>query len=111
MARILVMDAHGEHDDLTDEGDQGTYQERATAMLDLIAQRTKLALSEAGMDIDIIFLVSQNSNAILTFGTPADPSDDLWAAVGEVVSCVVRNSLGIERTRCRALMCASTLPP
>jgi hypothetical protein len=41
------MDAHGEHDDLTEEGDQGAYQERATAMLDLIAQRTKLALSEA----------------------------------------------------------------
>jgi hypothetical protein len=80
------MDAHGEHDDLTDEGDQGTYQERATAMLDLIAQRTKLALSEAGIDIDIFFLVSQNSNAILTFGTPADPPDDLWATVGEIVS-------------------------
>jgi hypothetical protein len=102
------MDAHGEHDDLTEEGDQGAYQERATAMLDLIAQRTKLALSEAGIDIVIFFLVSQNSNAILTFGTPTDPPDDLWASVGEIVSCVVRNSLGIERTRCRGLVCAST---
>jgi hypothetical protein len=32
-----MMDADGEKDDLTGEGDQGTYQERATAMLDQIA--------------------------------------------------------------------------
>jgi len=102
------MDANGEQDDLTGEGDQRTYQERATAMLDQIAQQTKLVLSEAGIDLEIFFLVSQNSTAILTFGTPTDPSDDIWARVGEIVSCVVRNSLGIERTRCRGLVCAST---
>jgi hypothetical protein len=108
MARTWVMDADGEHDDLTDEGDQGTYQERARTMLDQIVQGAKLALCEASIDIELFFLVSQNSNAILTFGTPADPPDDLWATVGEIVSYVVRNSLGIERTRCRGLVCAST---
>lgn len=102
------MDAEDKQDELTDEGDQGTYQERATAMLDLIAQQTKLALFEAGIELDIFFLVSQNSRAILTFGTPTDPSDDLWARVGEIVSCVVRNTLGIERTRCSGLVWAST---
>src|ERR1700735_1713915 len=98
------MDTGDEQDDLMDEGDQETYQERATAMLDVIAQQTKLDLSRAGIDMEIFFLVSQNSTAILTFGTPTDPPDDLWARVGEVVSCVVRNTLDIERTRCRELV-------
>jgi hypothetical protein len=81
---------------------------RASLTLDQIAQQAKLALSEAGIDIELFFLVSQNSKAILTFGTPTDPSDDMWARVGEIVSCAMRNSLGIERTRCTGLALAST---
>jgi hypothetical protein len=69
---MAMMDADGEQDDLRGEGDEATYQDRASTMLDQIAQQTKLALSEAGIDIELFFLVSPNSSAILTFGIVPD---------------------------------------
>ena len=88
--------------------DEAAYRERATELLDQIAQQAKQALSDASIDIELFFMVPRSSKAILTFGTLADPPDDLWNRVSEAVSCVVRNSLGIERTRCRGVACAST---
>ena len=80
---LAAMDIDDEHviDDLTDDSDEATYRERATALLDQIAQQAKQALSNAGIDIDLFFLIPRSGDAILTFGTLADPPDDLWSTV------------------------------
>jgi hypothetical protein len=104
------MDADDQQDDLIDENDETPCRERAAARLDRIADLTKSALANARIDIEVFFLVprSGNANTILIVGTPGDPTEELWRTVTEVVSSVIRNVLGIERTRFRGLVCAST---
>jgi hypothetical protein len=111
--RMAVMDVHDEHDDeMPDndaaEGDEATYRSRAAAELDQIARQTKQTLVEADIDIDVFFLIPSSGNSVLIFGTPGDPDDDLWSRVSDVVGSVLRNLIGLDRVRCRQLMCAAT---
>jgi hypothetical protein len=102
------MDVDDEQVDLTDDNDAAPCRERASALLDQIADLTKQALANAGIDIELFFLIPRCGDAICIFGTLADPADELWGTVTEVVASVLRNVLGIERTRCREIVCAST---
>ena len=111
------MDTDIECDELTgaDElipsesiNDEPTYRDRAAAKLDQIAREAKKVLVEHGIGISLFFLIPNNGHSILLFGTPADPSDDLWSEVSEIVSGIVRQSVGVKRTRCRSLLCATT---
>jgi hypothetical protein len=111
-------DANDEHDELTDTDDvpdEATddvpaYRERATSRLQDIAQQTKQALADAdaGIDLDIFFTVPSSGHSILTFGTIADPDDATWQAVSAIVSATVRRAIGLDRSRCRSLACATT---
>jgi hypothetical protein len=105
---MVVMDTHSEDDDLTDDIEEATYRERATAMLNQIAHDAKIALAERDITLDVFFTVPRSGCAVVTFGTLANPSDDQWDQVSEVVSAIVRRSIGLERSRCRALVCATT---
>jgi hypothetical protein len=116
---MASMDTDEERDELTgaDElipsesmDDEPTYRDRAAAKLDQIAHETQQALAEhgVGVDLGIFFVIPNNGHSVLMFGTPADPSDDLWSEVCEIVSAIVRNLVGLERTRCRSLLCATT---
>ena len=97
-----------ELDDLTEDGDEVTaYRARARTELDQIARQTKQALAEQGLTSTVFFLVPNSGEAVLLFGTPADP-DDLhgnelatssrqscgrwlgWMARGADQSCVVQ---------------------
>lgn len=111
------MDVHEECDELTGDdapisgesmGDEATYRERAAAKLDQIAQDAKEALAEHDIGISLFFLIPNSGRSILTFGTPADPSDDLWDEVRKLVSAIVEQSIGLERTRCRNVRGAMT---
>jgi hypothetical protein len=103
------MDTPDEHDELPDDDDGDdvpAYRERAAAKLDQIVRDVKDALAEH--DIDVFFTVPSSGHSILTFGTIADPDDEAWKTVSEIVSAVVRRTIGVERTRCRSLLCATT---
>ena len=41
-------------------------------------------------------------------GTTADPPDEQWSRVSEIVLAIVCQSAGLTHTRCRAVACAST---
>jgi hypothetical protein len=88
--------------------DEPTYRDKAAAKLDQIAHDAKQALVEHGIDLDLFFVALNSGEAILIYGTPADPSDVLWDEVSEIVSAIVRQSVGVERTQCRSLLCATT---
>ena len=97
-----------ELDDLTEDGDEVTaYRARARTGIDQIARLTKNALAESRIDITVFFLV-QSSGPILTFGTMADPSDDQWEQVSEIILSVVREVTGLDGVWSRQVMCAST---
>jgi hypothetical protein len=83
------------------------YRERAAAKLDQIARDVREALAKRGIEIGLLFLIP-SGRSILVFGTSADPPDDLWNEVAEIVSAIVRQSVGLERTRCRPVIFAST---
>jgi hypothetical protein len=93
--------------DTLDEHDDGDYRQRAIANLDAITQQTKQALSDAGINIDIFFVIP-SIDSIITYGTVTDPSAEEWRSVGEIVSAIVRQSVGLDRTRCRPVQCATT---
>jgi hypothetical protein len=94
--------------DPTDDDDVATHRSRARKMLDQIAQQAKQALTDQGIGIDVFFLIPSSGNSVLIFGTPADPADVLWNEVGKIVSAIVRQSVGLAGTRCRAMACATT---
>ena len=99
-------DANDEHDELADDIDEATYRERAAAKLDQIARDAKQALVEH--DIDVFFMIPNSGRSIIVFGTPADPDDETWKTVSAVVSGIVRGAIGLDRSRCRSLACATT---
>jgi hypothetical protein len=87
--------------------DAADYRERAAAKIDQIAQQTKQMLAEAGIDIPVFFLIPSSGDSVLIFGTPANPCDDLWTRVAEIVAPIVRQLVGLAGTRCRAMACAT----
>jgi hypothetical protein len=97
-----------ETQEFDDEDGVMAHRARTSAMLSQITRQAKLALNEQSIDIDLFFVVPHSGDALLTFGTVADPPDALWDQVSEIVSAVVRQSVGLERTRCRPVMCAMT---
>jgi hypothetical protein len=98
----------GESDDQTDDDDVPAYRERAAAEIDQIAGRTKQTLIDAGIDLDVFFLIPSSGNSIAVFGTMGDPPDDLWDRVSDAVVSVLRDTTGLKRARCRQVVCAST---
>ena len=82
-------------DDLTDDDAVIAHRARAKAELGQIARQAKQALADAGIDLSLFFLVPNSGDATLTFGTITDPPDDEWEQVGEIVSAIVRQTVGL----------------
>ena len=70
----------------------------------------KQALADAAISIDVFLMVPGSGDAIVTFGpvTDPDPNDDEWQTVSAIVASVVRRAIGLDRSRCRSLACATT---
>ena len=102
------LDAHDQQDDLTDDECVAVQRDRAMGMLNQIAQQAKAALDEQGLDISLFFLVPHSGDAIITFGTSGDPSDDEWDRVGEIVGSIVAQSIGLDQVWCRPVVTATT---
>ena len=98
---------HDERDDLTDD-DVVAPRERVEAKLGQIAEQAKQALADTGIDITLFFLAPHSGDAIIIFGTSADPPHDQWEQVRTIVSAIVREATRIGHTRCREIACAST---
>jgi hypothetical protein len=102
------MDALDERDDLTDDDAVMAHRGRARNLLPQITQQVRLALNDADIDLDVFLMIPESGNAVATFGTVADPDDELWKRVTEIVSSIVRETVGLDRTRCREVICATT---
>jgi hypothetical protein len=94
-----------EHNSITD-ADEALYRERATALLDEFAQQARGVLRYAGIGIDLIFVVPQSGDVILTFGTAAELYRQELQALRTTVSSLVRRSIGLEPAQCRDVLCA-----
>jgi hypothetical protein len=92
----------------TEEDGAAACRERVTVMLDQISREAKQALAEAEIALNLFFLVNSRGSSILTFGTVADPPDQLWDRVCGIVSAIVQRIVGIDRVELRELAWATT---
>jgi hypothetical protein len=97
-----------EFDDPADDDAVTAHRARARNLLPQITQQVRQALEEAGIKIDVFLMVPTTGDAVASFGTITDPPDKEWARVSEMVSAIVRQSVGLTHTRCREIACAST---
>jgi hypothetical protein len=88
------------------DDDETAYRERATALLDEFAQRARGVLRDAGIGIDLIFLVPPSGDVILTFATAAELYSEEWQVLRTSVSSLVRRSIGLDPAQCRDVVCA-----
>ena len=94
-----------EHSSITID-DELTYRGRATALLDEFAQQARRNLRNAGIGIDVIFVVPPSGDVILTFGAAAELYSEDWKAIRATVSSLVRRSIGLDPAQCRDVVCA-----
>ena len=95
-----------EHSSITID-DELTYRERATALLDELAQQARGVLRNAGIGIDVIFVVPPSGDVILTFASAAELYSEEWKAIRATVSSLVRRSIGLDPAHCRDVVCSS----
>ena len=60
---MMAMDEHSS----TTNDDEVAYRERATVLLDAFAEQARKVLRDAGIGIDLIFVVPPSGDVILTF--------------------------------------------
>ncbi len=94
-----------EHFSITDD-DETAYRERATVLLDMFAEQARVILRNAGIGIDVIFVVPRSGDVILTFGTAAELYSEDWKAIKATVSSLVRRSVGLDPAQRRQVVCA-----
>jgi len=95
----------GARDTLTDDQvDEAAYRDRATIILDGVAQRAREVLRKAGIPLNIFFVVPAAGDAILTLG--AAVNQEKWQEIRSAVSSIVRRSVGLEPAQCRQVICA-----
>jgi hypothetical protein len=92
----------------TDDDDETAYRERATALLDEFGAQARRVLRDAGIGIDLVFLVPTSGDVILTFAAAAELYNKECEAIRATVSSLVRHSLGLEPAQCWDVVCSMT---
>lgn len=87
-----------------DQADEAAYRERATAILDELAHQARAALRNAGIRLNIYFIVPPSGDAILTLG--AAVNEEEVQKIKEMIGSIVRRSIGLEPGQCREVICA-----
>lgn len=86
--------------------------QRAAArhLLPTIAERTRAALVEAGIDLEVFLAVPNSGDGIINFGSVAEPNpdDDTWNRVSQMVCQIVKDALSIKEVRTRELVSTTT---
>ena len=93
---------------IEDDEDVAAQRAKAKDLLPQITQQVKQALQEASIGVDVFLMIPASGHAIATFGTLADPPDELWTRIGEIVCSIIRRAVGLDRVCSRPLSCATT---
>jgi hypothetical protein len=86
-------------------------REQLKASLDGIASEITVALRDEGLSFPIFLTVPSSGEAIMTFGTPVDPSNEDWVRATEIVCRLVGARIGSEGLRSRPAPCAAAGMP
>ena len=83
-------------------------RELLNASLDNIASAVKTALDNAGLRVEVFFTVPSTGNALLTFATPAAPSDPDWAQANQIICDSLGDFMGMNGLYSRCLPCLAS---
>jgi hypothetical protein len=108
VTEVLMKKAIEKANDSDDDDTVVVYRARAREKLNQIVQEAKTALEENGIHVDLFVMIPFSGDSIACFGTAGDPDDALWNRVGEIVSGIVRRTVGVDQVRCREVACATT---
>jgi hypothetical protein len=100
------MDTIDDQDDGRFDNDIDAQREMIRHSLNEIANDVGMALRDAGLRFPVYLTVPSSGDALATFATPLDPSDDDWAAASGIVSRIVSKTLGDIPLRNRPQECA-----
>lgn len=81
-------------------------------LLPEIIERTRGALAQTHIGFDLLFLIPGPGDAILQFGTTAepDPSDEEWNIVSDIVCKIVKDVLMMKKVISRELVSSIVWP-
>jgi hypothetical protein len=85
--------------------DQENVREVLRRLLNEIAAQLNSTLIAAGIACPVYICVPASGEALVTFATPLDPSDDEWNRVSQIACQIVSEKTGITRLRSRGLVC------
>jgi hypothetical protein len=73
-----------------------------------VAAEATAALNDAGLPMPLFFSVPSSGEALATFGTPGDPSEEDWHRASAIILGIVGRKLAIEGLRTNALPCVAS---
>ena len=74
--------------------------------LNEMAAELNSALVTAGIACPVYICVPSSGDALVTFATPLNPTDDEWDRVNQIACRIVSEKTGMTRLRSRGLVCA-----
>jgi hypothetical protein len=91
--------------ELPTDDDRDSVREGIRRSLNEIAGQLNSALIAAGIACPVYICVPISGDALVTFATPLDPSDNEWNRVSQIACQIVSEKTGITRLRSRGLVC------
>jgi hypothetical protein len=91
--------------------ERAEQRQHLTSSLTEIASEVTAALADAGLRIPVFFTVPSSGDALMTFATPMDPSDEDWIRACEIICPIVGNKIGMSNLYSRSLPCMAAGTP
>jgi hypothetical protein len=79
--------------------------------LDDMNAEVAIAMKEAGLSIEVLFMDPVGDEAVVNFATDIDPAHRDWPQAQQIICGIVSDRVGIEGLRCRSVACASPGQP
>jgi hypothetical protein len=98
------MDTNDQQIDLTNMVD--AQREMLRGSLPEVVNDIGMALRDAGLHFPIFITLPTSGNAIATFATPLDPSDDDWQEASDIAREIIQKRLGCGPLYSRRSACA-----
>jgi hypothetical protein len=83
-------------------------REKLILILPQIASEVTTAIRAANLAIPIFFMIPTTGDTLLTFATPADPTDADWDHASEIIRRIVEAKIGVGKLVTRPVHCISS---
>jgi hypothetical protein len=79
--------------------------------LDDMNAEVAVAMKEAGLSIEVLFMEPVGDEAVVNFATDLDPADRDWPQAQQIICGIVSSRVGIDGLWCRSVPCTAAGQP